>query len=344
MKNEKKYFEDKLAARIWITELFARYSNGRATDKEKKAIENWNPEAGKTTYNATVEEIEKGCETMWQRLSDEFGFELAKEQTAVAKKSRVIQMQNYVKYVAAVVVLTLGIGIYYYSSQDSNNITQPAQIAMEYFQSGAGAKKQVKLPDGSIVYLNNDTRIGIAKAYFDKEKREIWLEEGEAFFEVAKNPEKPFIVHTQNLETTVKGTSFNVQSYAELDHSSVSVRSGKVEVRNGKKLIGELIKNRQITYNKVTGAIEKSEANWQDAAAWRDSRLVMKDANAKELKMRLKQQYGVELILQNNILQGTSFTSSFERQTSLKEVLDVISVLYDVKYDISKPGKVVFYK
>lgn len=340
--SNKDYFNDDQSGRKWITQLFTRYFNGQSTEKEQKAIENWNPDSSKINYEATPQEIEAGCETVWQRLSDQFDFAIPKEQPKVVKKTRVIQLQQYVQYAAAAAVLLMGIGFYFYNnSKNSLDIVQPQAIAMEYFQSGTGEMKKMELPDGSVVYLNSDTKLGVATARFNKEKREIWLEEGEAFFEVAKNPEKPFIVHTSNLETTVKGTSFNVKAYKELDESSVSVRSGKVAVSNENNLIGELTKNKQITYNKLTGKIEQGESNWEDAAAWMDYRLVMKRASVKELKLRLKQQFGVDVILQNNALQGTLLNSSFEKNASLKEVLEVISVLYDVRYDTSKSGKVI---
>lgn len=345
MKNSNKdYFNDDQSARLWIAQLFARYFNGYPTEKEQRAIENWNPDASKVNYEATPQEIEAGCETVWQRLSDQFAFTVTEEQPKVAKKSRVRQLQHYIQYAAAAVVL-LGIGFYFYNnSENIHDKVQSEAIAMDYFQSGTGEMKKMLLPDGSVVYLNSDTKLGIATAAFNKEKREIWLEEGEAFFEVAKNPEKPFIVHSRNLETTVKGTSFNVKAYKELDESSVSVRSGKVAVRNENNLIGELTKNKQITYNSLTGKAEQGESNWEDAAAWMDYRLVMKRASAKELKLRLKQQFDVDVILLNNALQGTLLNSSFKKGASLQEVLEVISVLYDVQYDLSKPGKVILFK
>lgn len=342
--NNRDHFNDDQTARLWITQLFARYFNGKATKREQQIIENWNPDASKANYEATPEEVAAGCETVWQRLSDQFAFTVTEEQPNSIKKPRVLQLQRYVRHVAAAVVL-LGIGFYFYDNVENKSSKVASEaIAIDYFQSGAGEMKKMLLPDGSVVYLNSDTKIGLATANFNKEKREIWLEEGEAFFEVAKNPEKPFIVHGRALETTVKGTSFNVKSYKELDESSVSVRSGKVAVRNGNQLIGELTKNKQITYNRVTGKAQQAEANWEDAAAWMDHRLVMKRANVKELKLRLKQQFGVDLLLRDNVLEGTLLNSSFKKGASLKEVLEVISVLYNVHYDLSQPGKVILFK
>lgn len=246
------------------------------------------------------------------------------------------------KKIAASVVLLICLGgaFYLFDSKQAKE-KQEVQVTMEFYESGVRQKKQISLPDGSVVYLNSDTKIGLVAAAFDVEKRELWLEEGEAFFDVAKNPDKPFIVHSQNLETTVKGTSFNVKAYRELDDSSVSVRSGKVEVHNGNNLLGVLIKDRQITYNKTTGSFEEHDARWEDAAAWMENRLVMKQANAKELKLRLKQHFAVDVEVKNNALNGKLLSCSFNNKASLKEVLDGIKLLYDINYDMTAPGRVV---
>lgn len=342
--HNKKYFNDEQDPRLWIAQLFERYFSGNATEKEKQAIENWNPETSKTNYEATSEEIASGCETVWQRLSEEFAFSTTTVKPNPVRKPSVFQLQRYLRPVAAAVVL-LGIGFYFYNHVEHTSRSVPsAAIAMEYFESGDRELKKMLLPDGSVVYLNSGTKIGLATTSFNKDKREIWLEEGEAFFEVAKNPEKPFIIHSATLETTVKGTSFNVKSYKELDESSVSVRSGKVAVANKSQLIGHLVKNQQITYNKISGKALQSETNWEDASAWMDYRLVMKRANAKEFKLRLKQHFAVDVVLKDNALEGTLLNSSFERGASLKEVLEVISVLYNVQYDLSQPGKVILFK
>lgn len=335
----RKYFNNKQSAILWINELFARYFNGEATEKEKKAIESWDPEKSASVYNATEEEINNGCEVVWERLSGQFGFEQG------ARERKVVPLYRYMKYAAAAMIITLlGVGFYFYSAQQSATIGNEKTLVKNYYYAGPGEKKKMLLPDGSVVYLNSDTRLGIASLDFNKEKREIWLEEGEAFFEVAKNPQKPFIVHNHAIETTVKGTSFNVKAYKEIDESSVSVREGKVEVRHENKLLGVLTQNRQIIFNKTTKESRESEAIWQDAASWVEGRLVMKRANVKELKLRLRQYYGVEVELRNNALEGTLLNSSFEKGADLNHVLEVISLLYDVKYDISNPKKVIFYK
>ena len=325
-------------ALIWLSTIFRKYYEGQASEKEKQIVEGWNPEKEGTSDIRFLKKDEE-TEILWQAIAAQLGL-----RTVVPHKGKSI-VQVLRKYAAAaVIVLALGTAFYFTTTVSQPAATQSDTIAMDYYQTGAGERKQMFLPDGSVVYLNSDTKLGVAKVAFNKEKREIWLEEGEAFFEVAKNPKKPFIVHTHNLQTTVKGTSFNIKAYKELDESSVSVRDGRVEVRNGGSLLGTLTQNRQIVYNKTEGSFEEQQTSWEDAAAWMESRLVMKQANSKELKLRLRQHFGIEVEIRGTALQGKQLSCSFQSRVTLKEVLDGVSLLYGVKYDDSNPDKVILYQ
>jgi transmembrane sensor len=325
-----------LGALIWISELFGRYYDKKATPKEAAAIEEWNPEKeGQPDIRFFKKDIR--TERIWNEIAYELGF-------VTVKKNIWLQGQMLQRYTtAAVVLLFISLGFYIYNEKQGIDSNQQIVILKDYFETGHRQKK-LTLPDGTTVTMNSDSKLGIAMASFNDKTREVWLEEGEAFFEVAENPAKPFIVHARNLETTVKGTSFNVKAYRELDQNSVSVRSGKVAVSNDGKLLGELTKNEQIIYNKNNGEIQNVSSNWRESAAWMEHRLVMKRADIKELRLRLRQQFDVELIANNDVLKGTLLNSTFEKGVSLKQVLDVISAVYDVKYDLSQKGKVIIYK
>jgi transmembrane sensor len=321
---------------IWLSDLFKRYYEQKATKNEITTLDEWDPEKEGKPHLRFFKK-DRHTEKMWNEIAAELGF-------ATRKKSVWLSGRMLQKYAAAAMVLLfISVGSYFYFERDAFESTREVVMKRDYFLTER-AQKQLTLPDGTVVTMNSDTKLGIVTASYNEDKREVWLEEGEAFFEVAKDPTKPFIVHSKNLETTVKGTSFNVKAYKELDQNSVSVRSGKVEVRNEGNLIGELIRDDQVTYNSTTRKIEKNKADWHDAAAWMDHRLVMKRADIKELKLRLRQQFNVELVTKNNVLEGTLLNSSFEKGTRLKQVLEVISAVYDVKYDLSQKGKVIIYK
>lgn len=343
-KSNRKFFNDKQDTINWLAQLFERYANGQATEKEKEIIENWNPDSGKTAYNATETEVKEGCNAIWQRLTVEFGFEQEIPKPIVNQK--VIRLSPFIKYaVAAMVILFAGIGTYFFTSKETiqNKGSQQYADNKTYFESKKGEHLEITLPDGSTVHLNSNTKVAIIKTEFNTENREFWLEEGEAFFKIAKNPEKPFIIHSSSLQTTVLGTSFNIKAYKELDETSVSVRDGKVQVEHQGNLLGVFTKNKQITFNKTTGSTVKSEVSWEDAASWMENRLVMSGANAKEFKLRLKQHFNVIVEIKNNKLDGKLLSCSFPRDVSLKEVMDGISLLYNIKYDLSQSDKLIIY-
>lgn len=343
-KSNRKFFNDKQNKINWLAQLFERYVNGQATEKEKEIIENWNADSEATTYNATETEVKEGCNVIWQRLTAEFGFE--QETSKPVVKQKVIRLNSFIKYAAAAaVILFAGIGTYFYTSKETIQNVSSKQYAdnKTYFESKKGEHLEITLTDGSTIHLNSSTKAAIIKTEFNTKNREFWLEEGEAFFEIAKNPEKPFIIHSTGLQTTVLGTSFNIKAYKELDETSVSVRDGKVQVKHQGNLLGVFTKNKQITVNKTTGSTVKSEVRWEDAASWMENRLVMNGANAKELKLRLKQQFNVTIEIKNNKLEGKSLSCSFPSDVSLKEVMEGISVLYNIKYDLSQSGKVIIY-
>ncbi|MFB9110319.1 FecR family protein [Flavobacterium gyeonganense] len=343
-KSNRKFFNDKQDTINWLAQLFERYANGQATEKEKEIIENWNPDSGKTAYNATETEVKEGCNAIWQRLTVEFGFEQETPKPIV--KQKVIRLSPFIKYaVAAMAILFAGIGTYFFTSKETiqNKGSQQYADNKTYFESKKGEHLEITLPDGSTVHLNSNTKVAIIKTEFNTENREFWLEEGEAFFKIAKNPEKPFIIHSSSLQTTVLGTSFNIKAYKELDETSVSVRDGKVQVEHQGNLLGVFTKNKQITFNKTTGSTVKSEVSWEDAASWMENRLVMSGANAKEFKLRLKQHFNVTVEIKNNKLDGKLLSCSFPRDVSLKEVMDGISLLYNIKYDLSQSDKLIIY-
>lgn len=343
--------QEQLSTRLSF--LFQRYINDECDEKELTELLQGLQEPMADEY------LDNISLSLWEAIkrhqSKTLTIEMKQELRAEARRLiyneeetkpvyRLFNSSAFRKIAASIVLLICLGGAFYLFDSKQVKVNQEVEVAMEFYESGARQKRQISLPDGSKIYLNNDTKLGIDIASFDVEKREVWLEEGEAFFEVTKNPDKTFIVHSHNLETTVKGTSFNVKAYKVLDESSVSVRSGKVEVHNNSKLLGTLIKDRQIVFNKTTNDFVEQQASWQDAAAWMDNRLVMKQANTKELKLRLKQHFGVEVQIRGNVLDGKLLSCSFNNRISLKEVLEGLKLLYGINYDISDPEKVVISK
>lgn len=187
---------------------------------------------------------------------------------------------------AAVLVLAVGIGGFM-SWRNSQSV--------EIVFAAANRTETVTLPDGSRVCLNVGSRLTYDEKHFNRNRREVRLD-GEAFFEVAKNPEKPFSVQSGGIVTTVRGTSFNVKAYAALNENVVSVRDGRVEVAAAERgLLGVLTQNQQITWNADTRTSRRDSIDWRAAAGWQDGTVLFNDAGLDEIALKVRQYYGIDL-------------------------------------------------
>ena len=151
--------------------------------------------------------------------------------------------------VASVILLLLmtGLSVHYYTM--SQMIMPDMIVSVE-----KGQKANVVLPDGSKVWVNSDSRLSYGSRFNQKER--VLSLEGEAYFEVTPDKDRPFIVETDELAVRALGTSFNVKSYEEEKDVSTVLMTGKVEVTSDyDRLV--LNPNERIVFNKQTGHMEK---------------------------------------------------------------------------------------
>jgi transmembrane sensor len=337
MEPDKKY----LRSLYWVTHVLKRYFEGSLTKDEEQTVEK------------QLQSIDRQTDAMNAQLTDD---QLRKSDAFIRKQvlkklklkpqlQFTVSIRKYAA-VAAVVAFVFGFSYFLLFNEHSflkDNFAQSAQHKTILLQTGISEVKELVLPDGTRLFANADTKIEYEKSRFNKKLREIWLE-GEIFLEVAKNPEKPFIIHSRNIQTTVRGTSFNVKAYEEIGEISVSVRTGKVEVGTESETFGILTPNKLLSYNEKSETHTIAESNWEDAAAWKDRRLVLKNANIAELKLRIKQLYKVNITVEGNILDNESFGLSFQKNTDLADVMSVVQQLYDVKYEETDTGNIRIYR
>lgn len=184
------------------------------------------------------------------------------------------------------------------------------------------SKQTVTLPDGSAVYLNEGAELSYINE-FAGDTRALKLK-GEAFFEVEKNPEKPFTIETQGGGVTVLGTSFNIKtSTAETE---VSVKSGKVAFQ----AVNEtepvyLIKNQKAFFSEATGKVETSKSASLNETAWLTGVLKFRGVALQDILIELEAAYGRKIVLNNTALAACPFTDKIEYQEeTIQEALSVI--------------------
>ncbi len=194
-----------------------------------------------------------------------------------------------------------------------------------------GASFDITLPDGTIVYLNSDSRIRYPKK-FNGTQRQVTLE-GEAYFEVAHQKEKPFIVRTDKANITVLGTKFNVRAYASNEDNSISLLEGSVQLHN--QFTTTLLKPGEMAnIQKDAQVIPITNIGDEDPVAWKNGYFNFNNKPISELCEELARWYNVQFdltLLKKDIkLHGT-----ISRHQSLLKVLEQLSSTEEIKFETS---------
>ncbi len=192
----------------------------------------------------------------------------------------------------------------------------------------AGQHKEVVLPDGSKVWLNVNSSISYADNFNDGSQREVKLK-GEAFFEVEKNPTKPFLISTGKTLTTVLGTSFDVKQEKE-GTIRVAVVTGKVSFKSVKNPRQELIlEPGEAGVISSEGYAGKSKYSDKNFLYWKNKQLNFENVPLSQVIETLEDAYQVSFQLMDSALLERKITASF-KEASLTEVTNVLEALFGI--------------
>mgnify|MGYP001553798719 CR=1 FL=1 len=226
---------------------------------------------------------------------------------------------------AAVLLICLALGWWQRGKQPHQ---PPPQLTAN--KEKAPLHQVISLPDGSTAILNGSSKLDYPPA-FSGNSREVYLT-GEAYFDVRQQAGKPFVVHTGRFATTVLGTTFNIKAHPEDPDLAVTVTSGKVKVSDDAKMLGTLLENDQMVVNRESGQATLQKVNGQQATAWRKQDLFFKNVTLGEAMAILSDDYNVKILFRNPALQRCRFTGTFLSNNGLGQVLDVITVVMDIRW------------
>lgn len=226
------------------------------------------------------------------------------------------------------VAFMLAFSLHYVSEHEVTLITE---IPVEYQEHFAppGVKSNLTLRDGSKVVLNSGSSLRYVKN-FESHQREVELI-GEAFFEVTKDSNRPFIVRTGAVSTQVLGTSFNVKAFED-EVLEVSLLTGLVEVNVDMEVPQRisLVPGEAIRFISESQKIQKGGFDKDNVLAWTQKTIVFERTEMAEIKRVLENWYGVEIQFLNRPAKDLEITARFKDQ-SLKEVLEGLS--YSARFD-----------
>lgn len=205
------------------------------------------------------------------------------------------------------------LGIYYHHRNGNT-------ISYRELRAQAGERKTITLADGTRIWLNNSSVLHYP-AKFDQNTREVKLE-GEAFFEVAHNEKKPFLIHTPQLKVQVLGTSFNIRSYAADKETAVHVATGRVAVYNQFNKV-MLVNGEQVVYDRLKHNFTRSALDPEISRAWQNNTLAFRYETLENICLRLERWYDVKVVIRNEKLLHKRYTLEQHNET-LENVMKVL--------------------
>ena len=301
-----------------LDSIIKNYLNGTATSEELRYLENFEQFAEHKVKH-TIFNTEKDKNELRKALFKSI-------HTNIQKKST-----NYIwlKIAATIVILvSMGMGLNHYYSNTSATV-KTASIVYKTKETSWGQKASITLPDGSVVRLNSGSKITFPEKFSDT-LRAVTLE-GEAFFDVVKDKNKPFIITSNNLTTTVLGTTFNVEAYQDETNIKVTLATGKVAIdAEGKNAL--LIPSEQMVFNKKNKHISTQKVDVHKYLEWKDGVLRFENENLGDAVKKLEKWYNVTIVFENKNLSNCTFTGIFKNER-LQTILEhIVFVKKNVAY------------
>ncbi len=254
-----------------------------------------------------------------------------------SKKGLKYVLKTYQKY-AAIFILgaLLPSLVLVYRAMFENNQMLSEVISVPY-----GAKSTVTLPDGTEIILNAGSKLKYDAKYGNKD-RTVTLK-GEAYFKVAKNKRKPFLVNTKHLVVKAYGTEFNVKCYDSDNTIETTLVEGSIgiKLKNANRKKEYLLKpNEQLIYSytdqenaRHPSLIRAKNVNIQLYTSWIYDKIQVKSVTLKELAVKLQRKYNVTIHIENKSLEKMKFTGILENET-IEQILQALELSASINYKI----------
>lgn len=249
-------------------------------------------------------------------------------QSKPVKKRVIVRNRRNNSWVIITAILALVVTAGYFITS-KKTVEVPISAIAEQVERNTprGHRSLISLRDGSKVSLNSETKITYDEN-FGVDNRRIYLE-GEAFFEVAKNEDLPFVVISKNLITRALGTSFNVRDYGDEDSASIALATGKVRVKRSQNPTNKfkifLNPNEQVILNKSSQKWFKTTFEPEKVLSWKDNNLNFKDMKLAGIIKTLERWYDVKIKVKGTGIEKLKYegTGAFQRQ-SLENILKTL--------------------
>lgn len=316
-----------------IEALLDRYLKGETSQEENELVENGLEE--NNNPHSEWQRFNKSRKDQW--LADLF----AQIQDSIkANDPKIIAMpqrKHLWRRIAAVAAVLAVFSMVYLEWPALQNRRHPVQLTA--LTVPLNQQKQITLADGSHVWINASSKLKYPQQ-FNGKTREVYLS-GEAYFDVQHDASKPFIIHTGKTVTTVLGTAFDIKEDKTKHTIVVTVTRGKVSVANGKKLLGVITPNQQISFNVLDSKAFQTEVDANQAIAWQKNELHFEDITFAEAALQLQQRFHVKINFSNDKIKDCRFTGTALKGEKLDKILKVVCAFNNAIYQTKTDGSIM---
>lgn len=325
-----------------IREIIQKYFNNSYSDRVIKEFTFWIKEpADYAEKHTSIKQIWEELDNLDIRAdeSDEHSFNrlmsAIRTSESVPRKQRIPFRKRLFRVAAVFMLPVISAGVTYYIMQVPVTAIRNEAELVECIVP-AGEIRTITLPDSSVIKVNSGSILIYPRQFTDR--RSIYLN-GEAYFTVARNESKPFVVKTTDMDVEVLGTVFNVSSYADSEKPSATLESGEVNIRfkDTAKESVTLLPNEQVTYNRTSGLVEKNSVKVENAIAWTEGNLIIQNMTIEEVIEVIKRKYAVKIYLNSANYGKERITVKVTYGETLTEFMEVLQYLLpQLKYKLEK--------
>jgi len=322
-----------------ILELMTRKLSGEATQEELRELQEH------LSADAAAGERSKVLDQFWSRQEHEMhpsveenlkkvlgGLNLTPTHAPVVPLRR---RRGWMWAAAAALLVLCGVGVSVFVKR--GNVPDPLASLMEK-RNAKGTKSIIQLPDGSKIWLNADSKLKYPEV-FKGDTREVYLN-GEAFFDVARNPGRPFIIHLANGMVRVLGTSFNVRAYDNEPVVETSVATGRIafipkyKTSHKKQDTVYLAPDHKASYVFDSEELNTGTTSSKEDKAWTEGKLIFRGMTMEQIAVELERNFGKKVVFVDDGPKAYVFTGSFENNT-LDEIMYYLTRTKNFSYKIT---------
>lgn len=274
--------------------------------------------------------VENSDDDNFSTMTSDVKFGIEKKLRKMIIRRRIYTFTKYIAAASIIICIYLGSNSLYKPDDTDRYLTSAVK---------SGSKTELTLPDGSRVQLNSASSITFDLS--NKNSRTVYLN-GEAFFDVAKDPKLPFRVMVGEMMVEVYGTSFNVNAY-DVNHVETALVSGKVFITAPKLHTQQysLSPGEMAVYNHNDSTISISHADIHLATGWLDEYLIFESEPLSQVIKKIERWYGMDVELRRKDIADDVLTGSF-RHENIHNVLYSLSLQYNFNYELEKDHIIIY--